>query len=371
MPAAAIWSYLKNGATRPWQSLTVRMGTLRVILVLSFVGWNIDGRYVMPVTGHVALICFYIISGFTISMVIHENYRHVEKGVWRFYAARFLRVFPIYWTVCLLTLIFWLVIRGAKPVVFFNLDLPPGIWLPTLIANFAIFGLDALAMAVQTTWKTTNILQLIPPAWSLAIALQFYLVAPFIVTRSLRFLIGAFLALLLVRAAFLGLHHEPWRSYFAPTVWCFFILGVLAHRLIRPRPESAAELGAVAAVVLLGAVAITGTSEAKDIDRPELWLFYLLFAAGIPLIFAWTKRVQWDDEIGQLAYPLFLVHPLVIVAVARSQEAYRSITELHWSWHVLALLISIIAAVAIYCLVGVPTEWLRSRVKRRRSASGE
>lgn len=49
-------------------------------LALSLLGRYIDDRYIMPANGYVATVCFYIITGVYMSMVINEGYEHTEAA---------------------------------------------------------------------------------------------------------------------------------------------------------------------------------------------------------------------------------------------------------------------------------------------------
>src|SRR5438067_9448137 len=80
-----------------------------------------------------AVAGFFVISGYLMTMVINEVYTDLS-GFARYLANRFLRIFPLYWTVCGLT---WIGLMIA-PRVFGNLNsaiaMPPDldIWLRNL-----------------------------------------------------------------------------------------------------------------------------------------------------------------------------------------------------------------------------------------------
>ena len=50
----------------------------------------------------------------------------------------------------------------------------------------------------------------------------------------------------------------------------------------------------------------------EDYDQIRLWIFYLLFTAGMPFLFILTKDIKWDSYIGEISYPLYLVHGFII-----------------------------------------------------------
>src|SRR5690348_4065548 len=75
------------------------MGTLRAFLAFSVLAWHIrPAGYdrLTLVDGGVAVLIFFIISGFYMSMVLNEKYLRLENGTRRFFVNRLLRIFPAY-----------------------------------------------------------------------------------------------------------------------------------------------------------------------------------------------------------------------------------------------------------------------------------
>jgi peptidoglycan/LPS O-acetylase OafA/YrhL len=48
-------------------------------------------------------------------------------------------------------------------------------------------------------------------------------------------------------------------------------------------------------------------------DDWRFWLSIALFAIGLPGLFSGTKKVRWMNLLGDLSYPLYLVHGLVFL----------------------------------------------------------
>ena len=86
------------------------MGLLRVLLALSVVAAHstpILGTSL--VGGRVAVQTFFILSGFYMALVLDGKYR--GRGSYRtFLQQRFLRLFPAYWFVLVLALLYWLTV---------------------------------------------------------------------------------------------------------------------------------------------------------------------------------------------------------------------------------------------------------------------
>src|SRR3954467_6659684 len=74
---------------------------LALMVVLSHLGGVPGGGY--PVIG------FYILSGYLMTLILQTSYGYTFKGLARYGANRFLRIYPCYWIACLLAagLVLW------------------------------------------------------------------------------------------------------------------------------------------------------------------------------------------------------------------------------------------------------------------------
>ena len=340
------------------------MGFIRAYLAISVVGWHFFNNVVPPLTtGFVAVISFYMISGFYMSMVINDKYSAVENGTRAFYLSRILRLFPVY-LIIMLSVMFFDYFYGVPSNFYNTIRTQPdeAIRYVLLASNFGILGLDAFPFLGP--WKPG--VGIIGVSWTLAIELQFYLVAPFIVTRSLRFCIGILALALTIRIALLGHEFMLWRYYFAPSVWCFFLLGHVSHRLsvlVSSRKVRKA-IGIAAVAAIPAAAYLCGIGLYKDPDEPELWVFYLLFAAAIPFVFSLTKKIRLDALIGELSYPIYLIHLplLMLMAVLFAGKIFPELLLRPVSF---ALVIGISAA--LHFGVELPINKVRAKLAERRT----
>lgn len=195
------------------------MGSIRFLLALSVMLWHL-GPYA-PVTGYSAVILFYIMSGFYMSLVLNEGY--VTAGPWAFYLSRFLRLFPVYWIVALVTLVFFAITDFRFVTNLSHASSWLG-WALVLISNFTILGLDIVNDVAKSGAVNHTLLRLVGPAWTLAIELQFYAVIPLFARQ--RLIVCAWALLLLLGTRFLIVHSSTTDLglfYAAPGVWCFFL----------------------------------------------------------------------------------------------------------------------------------------------------
>src|SRR5690349_3905836 len=111
------------------------LGAIRLFLALSVVVWHLWG-HALPFTanGYDGVLLFFIISGFYMSMVINDKYKN--QPVITFYIARFLRIYPLYLLIFVLTVIFLHSIGKPLPT-------PTSIegWKEFMLANIAILGI--------------------------------------------------------------------------------------------------------------------------------------------------------------------------------------------------------------------------------------
>ena len=348
------------------------MGLIRFYLAISVAIWHLSDRIEAPtngytINGYLAVISFYIISGYYMSMVLNETYRG-PGSTFRFYTARYLRLFPTYAVIAVLSIAFYFQLEPAA------LRMPafaaaPIVWLFTVFANTSIFGLDVLRLISLPQFQFADIgvhvVRLVGPAWSLGIELLFYVAAPFIVRRSLTVSVAVLGVFFAVRLSLLPFEYNPWRYYFAPSVMCFFLLGHVSYRLgtLSKNEVQKKRFGLIFLLVLPFLGYFTRIHLTRDIDQPETWLFLLVFAAAIPFIFSLTKSSIANSALGNLSYPLYLVHSLVFAAIVALLGGKEGALELGYGWAALALGLAIGFAILLHEVVELPVEKVRRWVK--------
>ncbi|MET4736718.1 peptidoglycan/LPS O-acetylase OafA/YrhL [Bradyrhizobium japonicum] len=370
------------------------MGVIRFALALSVVFWHIRGAPFHLMNAAVAVTLFFIISGFYMAMVINEKYASDEPEHWirMFYIARFWRLYPPY-LVMLIVMLFWSWPTNAPSPFFSRLPMSALDQAALIFSNLFLFGQDVHQFLVRVRVENAgpqfllnfvhraNLILLqdnmmaIGHAWSLAAEAMFYLVAPFFV-RSVRrtmILLAAALAFRFSLLEILGQRSGIWGYYFFPGAVCMFLMGSVAYHLRKmiPRTDLHATVGRAAlagfAVWFVSLSIINGVlmeSPADwSIDQPKFWVLYITFAASIPFIFEATKRSLLDREIGELSYPLYLVHGLVVGLVYYRWTGPQGVVPDAWA----AVAFSIIAAYAMRQLVEIPIEKWRNNIASLRA----
>ncbi|PRY68933.1 peptidoglycan/LPS O-acetylase OafA/YrhL [Glaciihabitans tibetensis] len=304
------------------------MGVLRLFLALSVVsahaGSNVFGLPVIPAP--IAVNFFFIISGFYMAMVLNEKY--VDRStLGAFYKNRVLRLFPVY----VVGLVIALAVSLPAIVEFFA-QLTAWAKIFFVAANALIAGQDLFYLlclpTVQGGCADAVALAINPPAWSLAVELGFYLIAPFIVRSPRRtFLFVMVGAVYLLAISFLvyptpDLGILPQQSqltlgyYFYPSSFLFFGLGALAYQLSKGIAKPHWWAGVLLFVVLVP------TTITMPVWQP------LIFALAIPVLFTYTKHNRADRLIGELSYPVYILHFPILVGINAYASTHPRLIEI-------------------------------------------
>lgn len=352
------------------------MGMLRTLLALSVVLDHLGGGATdRLVGGRLAVQLFYVISGFLISFVLTAT-DHYQGAPGRFYANRALRLYPVYLVVAALTLLAY---AGAGESPFWRIydGLPLTATVYLALSNLLILGQDwlmffgiehgALAFTGSFAHSDVPLYQglLVPQAWTLGVELSFYLIAPFVL-HSPRRLLLLLLASLALRVALVASgigRSDPWTYRFFPTELALFLAGSLSHQVLLPRWQAWSarlrrlpELGT--ALLLLYALAHFSIALPPTVRDG---LAVLLFAALMPLAFLFQARYRLDKAIGELSYPIYICHALVIVFFGWLLDG----TQLRQPMMFMTLVVagSIGFAALLNVLVAEPVERLRRRLR--------
>lgn len=286
------------------------MGLLRIILALSVVAGHSRSSIFgfNGVGATVAVPIFFVISGFYMAMILNEKYISTPSS--KFYASRAMRIYPIYFIGVMLALT---INHSEIYSIFKGLTTIPKIYM--IISNLTIFGGD---LTNQFCWLMQNgqcerpiNLSLNAPAWSLSPELLFYLAAPaFIRSRKLTVLVWFIgcsyyylidgLVYPIEKFGSLAYGNMTFIYSFFPSSVLYFATGALGYHYVKIRNKFSYLLALVMLVALCNV----------PLFIPP-WMFVCL-GVGIPSLFLLTKDIKIDRVIGELSYPVYILHfPLV------------------------------------------------------------
>jgi len=276
------------------------MGTLRLLLALAVLLSHADVRVHQLNPGVMAVIGFYLISGYVMAGLVERHYREPAR-IPMFYADRLLRLFPQYllYAAAVLAWNLW----TAAPTLF----LTRSPTLADLVNNLTVIPLN------YYMYNGADGYTLIPPAWSLGAELQFYLLAPLMLVWPRLGIALVVVSLAVHVAALHGRLNTDWYGYrLLPGVLWVFGVGMLLFHWHRQRPRWAALLawGAPGAALAVYAYLRSRGLHAAPYHQEVL----LGWGLGVPLVHVLAKRKagRLDGAAGDMSYGVFLNHFLLI-----------------------------------------------------------
>ncbi len=365
------------------------MGTIRILLALAVLVGHSNGLQglrlqsgisaILP-SGQIAVQAFYLISGFYMSLVLTDVYRGTG-WIKAFWLSRYLRLAPVYLLLSIVSFALipnltsyettdaWLAILaflsnltliGQDLFVFFAWNVTTG------DAQFMPQILRGALKAAGPDWTPGWALLQIEQGWSIGVEVWFYLLAPFLLTRSVYWIFGGIIVSVGIRltlASALGWDDDPWDYRFFPSELFVFLTGSLAHRLYRNGSliVTKRHLGillwvVVVALTIFHTVLPGGSSEKR-------WAYLLILALSLPSIFYYVKAIKWDRWIGELSYPIYLVHfiPLTLME--------SSIEPLQRGWYNLGASV-LLAVILVICIDTPMDKWRHRLVARMQARTG-
>ena len=328
---------------------------LRAIAVLAVMLFHYNPA-LLP-GGFVGVDVFLVISGYLIVRILLQKKVQPDyqlKATLRdFYISRIKRIAPAYFAMLVLVSILAAVLLLPQDLAIYKKGLNQAVWFHSN-SYFAGFG-DYFAPATHE--------QPLLHTWSLAVEIQFYLLAPFLVLllpiRALKWILGLLLVGLTVLAQYrlsvLGIHQDTYYSLYArlPEFFAGGLIAAHAHSYKGGRHAWAAAAAAAAGLVLVLLAAAV---------QPRLGPFpglpALLPVVGAALILlqpaqGFTRRLLGSRPmalVGELSYSLYLWHWPVLALL----RYYTGEQILGMSSSVLFLAVTLLLATLSFYRVEVP-----------------
>lgn len=311
------------------------MGLVRVALAMAVLLGHLPVASFKFIGGGLAVQSFFIVSGFYMALVLSGKYRDVGL----FYSNRLLRLAPTYFVMMIIAgvaLFGFGVTATAEPALFPHVYNNPVTAIVMVFENLFVVGQEMLywfrfaddgslyfdyggnglpTEASSVAWQAL----LVPQSWSLSMELMFYALAPFLARLNWGWLVAIVAASIGLRFAgqALPVDYNLWQGRLFPTALFLFVLGMLAQRalpLATRLPKAAGWIAALGLLALIVCLPMLGLDNATS-----RWVMYGAITALIPFIFNAFKDNAFDRWIGDLSYPMYLCH-LVIVALVLIYE---------------------------------------------------
>lgn len=354
------------------------MGLMRFLLAIAVVISHSDlsSAPFALIPGYLAVEVFFSISGFYMSLILTEKYRDRTM----FYVNRFLRLYPVYLVVSVATWA-WFVF-----VWMYLGKLPANSWIDAyehmswwqvvllMIGNWTMVGLDiptlfhfkadagfmffhfSLPGDAPDGAKWVGEFSTIGQAWSIGVEIWFYLVAPFLIALRSRWIVLVGVASVLLKSVMIKFGLQTY--FFFPAQLCFFMAGILLHRAY-----VTSSFGKLDRRIAYGVLTVVVILFVFFNRIPQPTANYVVYAAcipAIPVLFDLTRNNHFDMTLGNLSYPLYIVHVLIIgIAFNILHHANVKIND---DLIMLAIVIVVIfVSMILYLVIEKPVDEIRQR----------
>jgi peptidoglycan/LPS O-acetylase OafA/YrhL len=323
------------------------VGSFRFFLALCVVAGHARVNVLGFAPGVVAVISFFLLSGYVMTMLIGRYYASPDR-ISDFYLDRCARLFPQFLFYCALTIIAFVAVPLSSK------------YLSQCTAQGLILNLPILPLAVHSLYAPLHHCILIPQAWSLGLEACFYLLIPFLVLflRRPALIAVSIASAMIFLAAHTGIINSDLFGYrLLPGVLFIFLMG---SGLLGPTCSWALWLFTA---ILLG----------FSLTNPTLWELHhskevlLGVVVGYPVLLLLSDRrfSSFDEFAGNLSYGVFLNHFLVIWLFKSGGIPSSGVRGA-----ILVVLVSIAMALITYYIVERPAlRWRRSLRKPQQSSS--
>lgn len=333
---------------------------LRAIAVLLVILFHFNPAWLPG--GFMGVDVFLVISGYLIASILlgkkAQPHYSFTATLRYFYTSRFTRIAPAYFTMLVLVSLLAAVLFLPQDLAVYQKGLHQAAWFNSN-HYFANFG-DYFAPA--------NHEQPLLHTWSLAVEIQFYLLAPFLFlllpTRTLKWLLAALLiglsALAEYRLRVLGIEQETYYSLYARLPE--FFAGALVALLMRTTGEGGGWFSSLGLALVLAAAVM----------QPRLGPFpglaALLPVVGAALILLRpaqgpagqllaSKPMVW---LGELSYSIYLWHWPVLALL----RYYTGLQVLDMAFSLLFIVLTLLLASLSYYWVETPLRAHSIRLKQ-------
>jgi peptidoglycan/LPS O-acetylase OafA/YrhL len=309
-------------------------GTFRLLLALMVVQSHFAGG---GLGGPVAVFGFFCLSGYLMTKIVNESYSDGPAGYLRYLCNRALRIYPAYYAAIIFAagvLLLWPVeARTAAGWYTFPQD-----WLQTL----SIIGLQPRSPI------------LLVPAWSLHVEIIHFILIGAVLGRSrlltsLWFFCSLAIAIVAILrgVSFDWLYFSPYGSSVA------FATGAMIYQFREKLPVFSPRL-AIAACCMLVIVGLRMPLELASAGG----LHASIFITALSIVALKNMPTpRWDSALGDLAYPVFLLH--IPCRAAMSGLLGRSD-----AWvDVLAIAATFILSYVVVAVVERPLSLMRAKLR--------
>lgn len=341
-------------------------GTYRTLLAFVVMAHHLLG---VPVIGHYAVHGFFILSGYLMTLIMCEKYGYSVRGVGSFAINRWLRLYPSYLVILVLTVCL---------VVFFGADLTiayrNSIFLPHSLASWA----QNISLIFFNVFPTSEVPRLSPPTWSLTVELMYYAFIAIGLSRSKR---SCLLWLIVSVVYMLGTHvfalGDQYRYDIIFAGSLPFALGaniyhyrsglcIVLSSVCKPLPV----VGLLILFLLNGCWAAVASYQnaselGSDVSYYSNYIINCLLIVSLMNLRLSILKERSDQRIGEFSYPMYLLHWQAgfISSMLLWGKPVRGLNGQGVICFIVAFLMCLILSWLIVTLVEHPIQKLRFKIR--------
>ncbi|RKS13304.1 acyltransferase [Flavobacterium sp. 120] len=282
---------------------SIKPGLFRLFLALLVVLYHLS-KYIY--LGGFAVYCFFILSGYWVVKMYTEKYSKLKQPILEFYASRIIRLYPLYLLTTLSAILMNLIFKSDY------LDIIKAYSPINWITIFGLIGYNT------GPW-------VIPPAWSLDIEMQFYILIPLLWILLLKIeKFGIILLVLLSGLIWLNFSFHlidtginikptvlPYLFYFALGIVLYLIPNIFSKKQVVSGMFMLVSIVIIHYVVPALRLKVIGKNDVDYFEQINLLLPLLI----VPFISfnLKVKSNQRDRYYGNLSYAIYLCHWVLII----------------------------------------------------------
>jgi len=331
-------------------------GMFRLVLAITVVFYHALQSFPF---GMFAVYTFFILSGYWVSKMYDEFYSQKRNAVLLFLYSRVLRLFPLY----LLCTVLMLLVQKF--------------YIEPYHHHYLLHSIGAKEYSYLLLMVPLNALdfQLLAPAWSLAVEMQFYILAPlllWVMSKVNSLLLFAIALLVSVYAVYTtGFRYNNLQAYI-----CYFIVGMIIYRnaiLFSVKTVKATLFLIAGIITACYALPVLRQNFLNEEAHFGVLYYCQLLNHFLPFLFIpfiahnlRQKSTKADRAYGDFSYTLYLVHWIVIAVYSRLYT-FSGFSFFRIGYIVAAFALIVFLSLAVYYWFEKPMETIRRKLVARMS----